>query len=66
MKYYIKMEAILENTIDQLWEEELEEPMASIFGGPTTTIPRGKSFKRGGAKYDLTGQTDHWNSEHCE
>lgn len=56
MKYYIKMEAILENTIDQLWEEELEEPMASIFGGPTTTIPRGKSFKRGGAKYDLTGQ----------
>ena len=56
MKYYIKMEAILENTIDQLWEEELEEPMASIFGGPTTMIPRGKSFKRGGAKYDLTGQ----------
>ncbi|MCI7094146.1 MAG: hypothetical protein MR940_10235 [Lachnospiraceae bacterium] len=56
MKFYIRMEAILENTIDQVWEEELQEPMASIFGGPTTTIPRGKSFKKGGAKYDLTGQ----------
>ena len=56
MKYYVKMEAILENTIDQVWEEELEEPMAAIFGCPTTTIPRGKPMKQGGAKYDLTGQ----------
>ena len=56
MAYYIKMEAILENTIDQVWEEELEEPMAAIFGCPTTTIPRGKPIKQGGAKYDLTGQ----------
>ena len=56
MKYYIKMEAILENTIDQVWEERLEEPMAAIFGCPTTTIPRGKPIKQGGAKYDLTGQ----------
>jgi len=56
IKYYIKMEAILENTIDQVWEESLEEPMAAIFGCPTTTIPRGKPIKQGGAKYDLTGQ----------
>ena len=56
MKYYIKMEAILENTIDQVWEEMLDEPMAAIFACPTTTIPRGKPIKQGGAKYDLTGQ----------
>jgi pyruvate formate-lyase/glycerol dehydratase family glycyl radical enzyme len=56
LNYYITMEAILENTIDQLWEDHLEEPMAAIFGCPTTTIPRGKPLKKGGAKYDLTGQ----------
>ncbi|MDD3337565.1 MAG: pyruvate formate lyase family protein [Lachnospiraceae bacterium] len=56
MKYYIKIESILENTIDQVWEEMTEEPMAAIFGCPTTTIPRGKPIKQGGAKYDLTGQ----------
>ncbi|PLR77403.1 formate C-acetyltransferase/glycerol dehydratase family glycyl radical enzyme [Bacillus sp. V3-13] len=56
LEYYIKMEAILENTIDQLWEERLEEPIAAVFGCPTTTIPRGKPLKKGGAKYDLTGQ----------
>ena len=56
MKYYIQMEDILENTIDQVWEEMLEEPMAAIFACPTTTIPRGKPIKQGGAKYDLTGQ----------
>ncbi len=56
MKYYIKMEAILENTIDQLWEEHMNEPMTSVFGCPTTTLERGKTFKQGGAKYDYTGQ----------
>lgn len=56
LAYYVKMEAILENTIDQVWEETLDEPMAAIFGCPTTTIPRGKPIKQGGAKYDLTGQ----------
>jgi len=56
MAYYIKMEAILENTIDQVWEETLEEPIAAIFGCGITTIPRGKPIKQGGAKYDLTGQ----------
>jgi len=56
LDYYVEMEAILENTIDQLFEEYLEEPMAAVFGCPTTTIPRGKPIKQGGAKYDLTGQ----------
>lgn len=56
LDYYLMMEAILENTIDQCWEEYLEEPMAAVFGCPTTTIPRGKPLKKGGAKYDLTGQ----------
>ncbi len=55
-RYYVKMEAILENTIDQVWEETLEEPMAAIFACTQTTIPRGKPLKQGGAKYDLTGQ----------
>jgi formate C-acetyltransferase len=56
LDYYVKMEAILENTIDQLWEEHLEEPMAAIFGCPTTTLERGLPLKKGGAKYDITGQ----------
>ncbi len=56
MKYYIRMEAILENTIDQVWEDKMEEPIAAICACPTTTIPRGKPIKQGGAKYDLTGQ----------
>jgi pyruvate formate-lyase/glycerol dehydratase family glycyl radical enzyme len=56
LNYYIRNEAILENTIDQIWEENFEEPIAAISGCPTTTIPRGKPIKQGGAKYDLTGQ----------
>ncbi|WP_070042904.1 glycyl radical protein [Robinsoniella peoriensis] len=56
MRYYVRMEAILENTIDQLWEEHMNESMTSVFGGPTTTLKRGKTFKQGGAKYDYTGQ----------
>lgn len=56
LDYYIKQEAILENTIDQVWEETLEEPMVSVFGCPITTIERGTPVKKGGAKYDLTGQ----------
>lgn len=56
LDYYIKQEAIMENTIDQLWEETLEEPMAAVFGCYATTISRGVPIKQGGAKYDLTGQ----------
>jgi pyruvate-formate lyase len=54
--YYLRMEAILENTIDKCWEDELEEPLAAVFGCPTTTLARGKPLKKGGAKYDFTGQ----------
>ena len=56
LDYYLTMEAVLENTIDQCWEENLDEPMAAVFGCPTTTITRGRSLKSGGAKYDFTGQ----------
>ena len=56
LENYLRMEAILENTIDKCWEDELEEPLAAIFGCPTTTIPLGKPIKKGGAKYDFTGQ----------
>ncbi len=56
LDYYLQMEAILENTIDKCWEEAIEEPLAAVFGCPTTTIPRGKPLKKGGAKYDFTGQ----------
>jgi formate C-acetyltransferase len=56
LDYYITQEAILENTIDQSWEEYLEEPLAAVFGCPTTTLTRGKPLKKGGAKYDFTGQ----------
>lgn len=56
MNYYTEMEAILENTIDTCWEQNLEEPMAAVFGCPTTTLVRGKPLKKGGAKYDYTGQ----------
>lgn len=56
LDFYIKQEAIMENTIDQLWEETLEEPMAAVFGCYNTTVQRGKAIKQGGAKYDLTGQ----------
>lgn len=56
LDYYINIEAILENTIDQCWEDYLEEPMAAAFGCPSTTLTRGKPIKKGGAKYDFTGQ----------
>lgn len=56
LDYYLTQETVLENTIDQCWEEHLEEPMASVFGCPTTTLLRGRPIKKGGAKYDFTGQ----------
>lgn len=56
LDYYLMQEAIFENTIDLLWEEHLEEPMAAIFACPTTTLERGLPLKKGGAKYDYTGQ----------
>ncbi|MBE3115469.1 MAG: formate C-acetyltransferase/glycerol dehydratase family glycyl radical enzyme [Actinobacteria bacterium] len=56
LKYYISLEMIMENTIDELWEKHMEEPLSAVFGCPTTTIPRGLPIKKGGAKYDFTGQ----------
>jgi pyruvate formate-lyase/glycerol dehydratase family glycyl radical enzyme len=56
LNYYLQIEAILENTIDRCWEEEIEEPLAAVFGCPSTAITRGKPLKKGGAKYDFTGQ----------
>jgi pyruvate formate-lyase/glycerol dehydratase family glycyl radical enzyme len=54
-KYYIKLAAIMDNATDKLWEECVEEPLTSVLGCPVTTIERGRSLKKGGAKYDFTG-----------
>ncbi|PLR86720.1 formate C-acetyltransferase/glycerol dehydratase family glycyl radical enzyme [Bacillus canaveralius] len=54
-KYYVKLAVIMDNTTDKLWEEYMEEPLTSVLGCPTTTIERGRSLKRGGAKYDFSG-----------
>lgn len=55
LKYYVKIHVIMDNTTDRLWEEHLEEPFTSIMGCTLTCLERGKSIKRGGAKYDFTG-----------
>ena len=53
--FYLRIHVVLDNTIDKLWEEYMEEPLASAFGCPQTTLERGKSLKKGGAKYDFSG-----------
>ena len=55
MKYYAKIHAIMDNTTDFLWEEYLEEPLFCVLGCTETTLKRGKSIFKGGAKYDFTG-----------
>ncbi len=55
MKYYAKIHAVMDNTTDRLWEEYMEEPLTSVMGCTVTVLERGKSIKRGGAKYDFTG-----------
>lgn len=55
MKYYAKIHAIMDNTTDYLWEEYMEEPLFSVLGCTQTTLERGKSIFKGGAKYDFTG-----------
>ena len=55
MKYYARIHAIMDNTTDFLWEEYLEEPLFSVLGCTETTLERGKSIFKGGAKYDFTG-----------
>lgn len=55
MRYYAKIHAIMDNTTDRLWEEYMEEPLTSVMGCTNTVLERGKSIKKGGAKYDFTG-----------
>lgn len=55
MQYYAKIHAIMDNVTDYLWEEYMEEPLTSILGCTETCLERGKSIKKGGAKYDFTG-----------
>ncbi len=55
MRYYAQIHVIMDNFTDRLWEEYMEEPLTSIMGCTLTVLERGKSIKRGGAKYDFTG-----------
>ncbi|NLJ38448.1 MAG: formate C-acetyltransferase/glycerol dehydratase family glycyl radical enzyme [Candidatus Atribacteria bacterium] len=54
--YYIDVEMTIENLVDDLFARYLEEPLAAAFGCPTTCLIRGVPMKKGGAKYDFTGQ----------
>lgn len=54
-RYYIRMAVLMDNITDRLWEEYIEEPFSSVLSCPETTIERGRSLKRGGAKYDFSG-----------
>ena len=54
-KYYIKLIISLDNAIDKEYEEFIDEPFSAILACPITTLERGKSLKKGGAKYDFTG-----------
>lgn len=56
VKYYVRLSVIMDDIVDQLWEENLNEPLASVLGCSPTTIERGKPIKKGGAKYDFSGQ----------
>ena len=53
--YYLRLHVILDQCIDREYEEYIDEPFSAILACPTTTLPRGKSIKKGGAKYDFTG-----------
>jgi len=54
--YYIRLQVILDNAIDRTYEEYIDEPLSGVMACPETTLERGLSLKRGGAKYDFTGQ----------
>ncbi len=54
-KYYLRLHVILDQVIDKEYEEYIDEPFSAILACPETTLPRGKSIKKGGAKYDFTG-----------
>lgn len=53
--YYLRLHVLMDNVIDEMYEEYLEEPLGSLTCCPTTTMERGKPIKQGGAKYDFTG-----------
>ncbi len=54
-RYYLKLVAIMDNAIDKTYEEFIDEPFSGVMACPETTLERGLSLKRGGAKYDFTG-----------
>lgn len=54
-RYYLKLEVIMDNAIDATYEEFIDEPFSGVMACPVTTLERGKSIKKGGAKYDFTG-----------
>jgi formate C-acetyltransferase len=54
-RYYIRLAVIMDNTIDKTYEEYIDEPFSGVMCCPETTLERGLSLKRGGAKYDFTG-----------
>ena len=54
-KYYLRLAVIMDNAIDKTYEEYIDEPLAAVAACPETTLERGLSMKRGGAKYDLSG-----------
>lgn len=56
LKYYHTLWNELQNAGEIAFEEHLDEPLASSFGGPRFTVERGKGFKKGGGKYD-------WNTD---
>lgn len=55
MKYYAMIHAVSDNTTDYLWEEYMQEPLSSIMACTETCLERGCSLKKGGAKYDFSG-----------
>jgi formate C-acetyltransferase len=55
VNYYLKLHVIMDNAIDKTYEEYIDAPFSGVMCCPETTLDRGKSLKRGGAKYDFTG-----------
>lgn len=53
--YYLELHVIMDNVIDEMYEQYIDEPFGGLMCCPETTMERGKSIKQGGAKYDFTG-----------
>lgn len=54
-RYYLRLIIIMDNAIDLTYEEFIDEPLGGLMACPETTLSRGKSIKKGGAKYDFSG-----------